>query len=161
MRNCRRAFLPGTPEWETVVELSSRELQNAKLSSNFPPGSSRMRNCRRTFLPGAPECETVVELSSQELLQTQHSEVSDRQALFSGTHRATNRPSPAQPQERAPCCWHCTTTVQRLYSDFADAYSDNTRTPHTKPPSLQWPRRNTRSENNFKMIILKVLNFKI
>merc|ERR1712218_655054 len=63
MRNCRRTLLPGAPECETVVELSSRELQNAKLSSNSPPGSSRLRNCRRTLLPGAPECETVVELS--------------------------------------------------------------------------------------------------
>merc|ERR1711884_991636 len=57
----------GAPECGAVVELSSRELQNAKLSSNSPPGSSRMRSCRRTLLPGAPECETVIELSSREL----------------------------------------------------------------------------------------------
>ena len=39
MRYCRRTFLLGAPECDTVVELSSRELQNAKLSSNFPPRS--------------------------------------------------------------------------------------------------------------------------
>ena len=31
---------------------------------------------------------------------------------------------------------------------LAATYSEKSRPSHTKPPSLQWPRRNTRSENN-------------
>ena len=33
---------------------------------------------------------------------------------------------------------------------LATTYSEKSRPSHTKPPSLQWPRRNTRSENNFR-----------
>merc|ERR1712051_239799 len=46
-----------------------------------------------------------------------------------------------------------TITRRRLRVQLlAATYSENPRPSHTEPPSLQWPQRNTRSENNLDQL---------